>query len=194
MYISKGKALLLFLFSVLASGCSSRFQQDVPGDGAGKLADRTGIITGTVTAPMIDQHNGIGRQELVVFAFRSLEGGYGSDGIVTSAGYGAAGSLWESMTSMPNVESACERYGMGAQCGRPFALALPSGQYEIYEVRVGGDPYALSPAVFTVVDAKVTYLGDLHAGFCSGMAHSMRGAILGGIFPSRITWSETSNY
>ena len=153
----------IFIGSVMAVGCQKNITEFYPsGKDSGK-----GIIVGSVTAPFADHYH-----EVVYFYFQSVGGEKKFKGMITSAT-----SYKNPLISGP---PACDEDGLDQECGRLFAIKLPTGKYQIYNIRVGNNYFKeIVPSTFVVTEGEVTYVGDLHVDFCVGLPHSLRGAILG---------------
>jgi len=166
MYLS---SLVLFVLSVtitLGSGCTPLVQKNL-GEDHGSMKDiGGGIIVGSVTAPLAAHYH-----KEVVFWYHSLENQNEHRGVLTSG------------TRFPNLLPwlpSCSESGLDDQCGRLFAVNLPAGKYVIDHVVFEGDHYQPDPpAVFSVLEGRAIYLGNLHVTYCVGLVSSTRGNILG---------------
>jgi hypothetical protein len=157
------------LIAILGSACSRFVQQNIGEDAAPGFEAGGGMIAGSVTAPFASRfHHG------VQFRYRSLGGDGSRQGVLTSA---------SSLRFVPYLPS-CGEDGLEPQCGRLFAVELPAGDYEVFQLTVasGGSGYSLPIQTwrFSVSPGQVSYLGSLHMQYCEGLFRNTRGGILGG--------------
>jgi len=157
------------LIAILGSACSRFVQQNIGEDAAPGFEAGGGMIVGSVTAPFASRyHHG------VQFRYRSLGGDGSRQGVLTSA---------SGLRFVPYMPS-CGEDGLEPQCGRLFAVELPAGDYEVFQLTVasGGSGYSLPIQTwrFCVSPGQVSYLGSLHMQYCEGLVRNTRGGILGG--------------
>lgn len=168
MYRILATILATLAIANLATGCSRIAQKNLAEDSPSIVHSGGGIIVGSVTAPKVLHYH-----KTALFRYRAL-GDDGKPGGILTSGRTPG---WQ-----PTIPE-CDEDGLEQECGRLFAVSLPAGGYEIFEVSAVGDndSYRVFPPLqFTVLEGKVSYLGDLHVSYCQGMVHSMRGGILGG--------------
>ena len=166
------RVLAVFLVTLaivnLNAGCSRIAQKNIDGDTSSIVHPGGGMIVGSVTAPKVLHYH-----KTAVLRYRALSDDGKPGGVLTSGRTPG----WQ-----PTIPK-CAQDGLEQECGRLFAVSLPAGRYEIFEVSAipGNESYKVIPPLrFTVLEGKVAYLGNLHVVYCHGSFHSMRGGILGG--------------
>lgn len=161
--------LALFVLSVtisMSSGCTALVQKNIDEDHRTMKDIGGGIIVGSVTAPLAAHYH-----KKVVFRYHSLENQNKHRGVLTSG---------TQFLTLPPWVPSCSEDGLDDQCGRLFAINLPAGEYVIDHIVFEGDHYQPDhPGVFSVLEGRAIYLGNLHVTYCVGLVRSTRGNILG---------------
>lgn len=156
-----GQGLLCRFFCMallLLPGCVIDRQAGIDPGKAIILSPDTGIVVGSVTAPMVQHYWEIGH-----FRYRRL--GESTGGVLESAS-ATANYHW-------GKNRPIEPWGVGPdagleqELGRLFAVELPAGTYEIYQLDARGRALIDMPPVrFEVTAGAVRYLGNLHVAYC----------------------------
>jgi len=167
MYIHSIFTVVAVLITILNGGCISVLQKNLDKNQLAFSNSENGVIVGSVTAPFAAHYH-----ETVVFEYKKLGDNDNNNGDLTSG--------MQHKNFLIGIPS-CSEGGLPQQCGRLFAISLPTGDYEIYRAYVmhRGEFQQTLPAGFTVTKGKVSYLGNLHVTFCKGMVSRYRGNILG---------------
>jgi hypothetical protein len=158
----------------LLAGCAALLDEipdTLPPDHVPGATGQTGIVVGSVTS----LPNRYGQwQEWSAYSFRAR-----ADSTV-------AGRLWSGSDDLygrlivpfayrryPEYKGCAEEASLESVCGRLFAIELPVGEYEIWQVIVAGRGGAssvwtvpLAETRFTVRGGAVTYLGNLNNRIC----------------------------
>ncbi len=159
--------VVVLYLSLMISGCTGHIENSQIDKQAASFDIRNGVIVASVTAPFAMHYH-----ETVRFKYRQSGETDKNMGELTS------GMQYKNfLIGIP----ACKEVELPGHCGRLFAITLPAGEYEIYhaEVVTRGVFQQLTPAVFTVSAGKVSYIGNIDANYCVGMASRHRGNILG---------------
>ncbi len=139
------------------SGCSSLQSAKTEGTFL-QPTQTTGVIVGSVTAPKVQHY-----WQVVRFNYRKL----GEDTVhfVESASP-TTNFLWlKNQTIKPNAHAPDT--GLEKQLGRLFAINLPVGTYEVFQLSAKGKPLiAIPPIQFIVEPNQVNYIGNLQVKFC----------------------------
>ena len=139
------------------------------------LSPGTGIIVGSVTAPMVLHY-----WDICLFHYRKL--GDSKSGVLESASP-TANLLW--MKDRPIEPGGTgPDPGLEQQLGRLFAVELAAGTYEIYQLDTRETALIhMQPVRFEVRSGEIIYIGNLHVHYClyTPDRHAYRGRINGGI-------------
>ena len=136
------------------------------------VSGQTGIVIGSVTSPP----NEYGQwQEWSRYDLRSR-----TDPKIVGRLWSGSDDLYGRLTipfayrRYPNYLGCAEEPGLDSECGRLFAMELPAGEYEIWQVSVRIDSsagtwtVALSDYRFVINADAFTYIGNLDSRLCIG--------------------------
>jgi len=151
--------VLLFGMSLaLLNACALGKNTDIDPGRPVMPAKETGLVVGSVTAPMVQHYWDISR-----FRYRML--GKAESGALESASP-TADFLWIKGLAIQPGGTGPEP-GLEEELGRLFAVELETGIYEIYQLDGNNGPLMqMQPARFMVQPGEILYLGNLHVRYC----------------------------
>lgn len=160
--MTNGKSCLVVLLLgaslSLLNACSFGQAKDIDPNQPVKPNPQTGIIVGSVTAPMVQHYWDISH-------FRYRKTGESKSGVLESASP-TSDFLWIRGHAIQPGGTGPDP-GLEHQLGRVFAVELMAGTYEIYQL--DGNNRLLTqmqPARFVVRPGEIQYLGNLHVRYC----------------------------
>jgi hypothetical protein len=142
----------------LLQACSANQVKNIDPDQSLFLSSGTGLITGSVTAPKVFHYWVVTR-----FRYRQLDH---SESRLLESASPTSNFLW--MENLPIQPSASgPDPGLEQELGRLFAVELPEGTYEIYQLESEGKLLILmQPVRFEVRAGQISYLGNLNVRNC----------------------------
>lgn len=166
----KNDSHLIFLLSgialILLQACSLDPVRNIDPDRPVTLSPGMGMIVGSVTAPRIGHY-----WEISHFQYRRLGESY--SGTLQSASP-SSNALWIKNHPVQPGGTVPDP-GLEQQLGRLFAVELPAGVYEIFQLdmNMGRWNYSnsgllmyMQPVRFEVRLGEILYIGNLHVRYC----------------------------
>jgi len=150
--------LLLEVSQPLLNACVSRQANGIDPSQPFVLTPGTGLIIGSVTAPMVQHYWDVSR-------FRYRKTGESKSGALESASP-KSDFLWiKGLAIQPGATGPDS--GLEHQLGRFFAVELAAGTYEIYQLDGNKGPLThMQPVLFDVLPGEIQYIGNLHVRYC----------------------------
>jgi len=151
-------ALLFAVSLALLNACVVGNDRNISPTQPVLLAPETGLVVGSVTAPMVQHYWDISH-----FRYRK-PGGVDSGALESASPTGDF--LWfKGLAIQPGGKGPDP--GLEGELGRLFAVELEAGTYEIYQLHGSRGPLTnLQPARFVVLPGEILYLGNLHVRYC----------------------------
>jgi len=166
----KDGSRLIFLLSGMAlfllQACSLDPVRNIDPERPITLSPGTGMVAGSVTAPRVWHY-----WEISHFRYRKLGESY--SGTLQSASPGS-NALWIKNHPVQPGGTVPDP-GLEQQLGRLFAVELPAGTYEIFQLDMNmgrwlssdhGLLIHMQPVRFEVRSGEILYIGNLHVRFC----------------------------
>jgi hypothetical protein len=151
-------SLLVSVSVGLLQACSPNLVKNIDPDQPLFLSPGAGLITGSVTAPKVFHYWVVAR-----FRYRQLDQ---SESRLLESATPTSNFLW--IEDLPIQASASgPDPGLEQELGRLFAVELPAGTYEIYQLESEGELLIHMPPVrFEVRAGEISYLGNLNVRNC----------------------------